>query len=270
MGKDINAGGLSRLDYLKYYFHNENLMVVIGIISLVPSIIGTLLAGPITKRLGIKATMLSSVIMSVLSSAAIMFVPASSASMAIFLVLRAIDGFTMGISTPAQTTMMPAAMDYTEWKTGMNVNGFMGSIQGVMKTIATAIAGALTAGHWLGLGMYQEVEGETDNLYKQHKENKPRANDKSYRIEDSVINTPYMLESAALLFRYVVKSNNNEKNLDMVNPLVVDNVKRHLVGWFERYPGGDFFHGNRAVLSLRSLDLDEINGLCRALLLATQ
>lgn len=153
------------IDYLKYYFHNENLMVVIGIISLVPSIIGTLLAGPITKRLGIKATMLSSVIMSVLSSAAIMFVPASSAGMAIFLVLRAIDVFTMGISTPAQTTMMPAAMDYTEWKTGMNVNGFMGSIQGVMKTIATAIAGALNAGALAWIGYVPGVEQSSETIF---------------------------------------------------------------------------------------------------------
>ncbi|WP_068504357.1 MFS transporter [Paenibacillus kribbensis] len=153
------------IDYLKYYFHNENLMVIIGFISFVPTIIGTLLAAPITKRFGIKANILTSAIMSVVTSAAIMFVPASSTGVTLFLVLRAIDGFFMGLSTPAQTTMMPAAMDYTEWKTGMNVNGFMGSIQGVMTTMATAIAGSLTAGGLALVGYVPGVEQSSETIF---------------------------------------------------------------------------------------------------------
>ncbi|MEK4460596.1 MULTISPECIES: MFS transporter [Paenibacillus] len=152
------------IDYLKYYFHNENLLVAMGFISLVPAIIGSMLAAPITKRIGIRANILTSVIMSVVTSAAIMFVPASSTGVTIFLVLRAIDGFFMGISTPPQSTMMPAAMDYTEWKTGMNVNGFMGSIQGVMTTIATAIAGSLTAGALALVGYVPGVEQSSETI----------------------------------------------------------------------------------------------------------
>ena len=41
--------------------------------------------------------------------------------------------------------MLPAAMDYTEWKTGKNINGFMGSLQGFLQTFSTAISGSVAA-----------------------------------------------------------------------------------------------------------------------------
>jgi Na+/melibiose symporter-like transporter len=42
--------------------------------------------------------------------------------------------------------MMPAAIDYSEWKTGKNMNAFMGSFLGFLQTFATAISGAIAAG----------------------------------------------------------------------------------------------------------------------------
>ncbi|MEH7321087.1 glycoside-pentoside-hexuronide (GPH):cation symporter [Priestia megaterium] len=163
LSKGIRDG--TTIYYLKYYFHNENLMVVMGIASLIPSIIGAMLSAPVTKRMGIKANLLTSIIVSVVCSAAIMFIPPSSIGMTAFVALKAIEGFFMGISMPAQSTMLPAAIDYTEWKSGMNVNGFMGSMQSFMKNLASAISVSLPSAALVWIGYVPGVEQSSETIF---------------------------------------------------------------------------------------------------------
>jgi GPH family glycoside/pentoside/hexuronide:cation symporter/probable glucitol transport protein GutA len=70
----------------------------------------------------------------------------------------------MGMATPAQGTMMPAAMDYTQWKTGMNINAFMGSISGFIGTVATALAGAIAAGALNFIGYVPGAEQSSSTI----------------------------------------------------------------------------------------------------------
>jgi sugar (glycoside-pentoside-hexuronide) transporter len=163
LANGIRSGVL--IHYLKYYFHNESLMVMLGIVGLVPSIIGVVLSAPVTKRFGIKANILTCVIVNVMSSASFVFIPPSSTGVSIFIALNAISGFFMGLSTPAQATMMPAAMDYTEWKSKINVNGFMGSLQGFMQTLAMALAGATAAGALAIIGYVPGVEQSSETIF---------------------------------------------------------------------------------------------------------
>jgi sugar (glycoside-pentoside-hexuronide) transporter len=132
--------------YYKYYFGNENLMAIIGLVGLLPTMIGVALSPMVTKRIGIKKNLVIATIVTVIGSAAVIVVPPSSIGVTMFIVLLVIPGIFTGLATPAQGTMMPAAMDYTEWKTKLNVNGFMGSFNGFLQTLATALSGALTAG----------------------------------------------------------------------------------------------------------------------------
>lgn len=153
------------LHYFKYYFHNEGLMVTMGIIGIVPMFVGAMLSGKITKWIGIRANVLLGAIVSTVTTAIIVFVPATAMGLNIFFASAIIGALFMGFATPAQGTMLPAVMDYTEWKSGLNVNAFMGSIQGVVGTGATAIAGVLTAGGLAFIGYVPGVEQSDTTIF---------------------------------------------------------------------------------------------------------
>lgn len=138
--------------YFKYYFHNESLLVVVGIISLLPTFIGVAFSTKVTKRIGIKKNLALAAVVNVIGTAAIFAIPSSSVGVILYMTLLVIISFFSGLSNPVQGTMMPAAMDYTEWKTKKNVNGFMASFQGFLQTFATALSGVITAGMLASFG----------------------------------------------------------------------------------------------------------------------
>ncbi|MDM5327516.1 glycoside-pentoside-hexuronide (GPH):cation symporter [Neobacillus sp. CF12] len=153
------------IHYFKYYFNNEGLLVTYGAVSVLPTVIGVMLSGPITKRFGIKINVLTAAIVNVVCTASVMFIPNTSTGVTLFLALNVIAAFFLGLATPAQGSMMPAAMDYSEWKTGMNVSGFMGSIQGFVQTLATAISGAIAAGALHFVGYVPGVEQTSETIF---------------------------------------------------------------------------------------------------------
>ncbi|MDF2674800.1 MAG: H+-glucitol symporter [Clostridiales bacterium] len=153
------------IHYFKYYFHNDGLMVTMGIVGLVPILIGVMFSSKVTKLIGIKNNVLVSAILNIASMVSIIFVPANSTGVVIFLGVSVIASLFNGFSSPAQSAMMPAAMDYTEWKSGMNVNAFMGSIQGFMQTFATALSGAIAAGALAFVGYVPGVEQSSGTIF---------------------------------------------------------------------------------------------------------
>lgn len=157
-------GGI-QLHFFKYYFNNEGLMSIMSIVLLVPTLIGVIISAPITKRFGIKATILTSVIMAVVTGPVVLFVPSTSTGIIIYVVVGAIGALFSGIAAAVQAAMMPAAMDYTEWKSGMNVNAFMGSLQGFMQTFSTALAGAIAAGALALIGYIPGVEQSNETIF---------------------------------------------------------------------------------------------------------
>ena len=132
--------------YFKYYFNFETLLAIIGLVSLLPTMVGVMISTKITKRIGIKKNLIISNIVAIAGSAVVIVIPPSTMGVTLYIIVSIIIALFAGLSTPAQGTMLPAAMDYTEWKTKLNVNAFMGSFQGFLQTIATALAGAITAG----------------------------------------------------------------------------------------------------------------------------
>ena len=142
--------------YFKYYFNNDMLVTVSGIVALLPTLIGVLLSSKFTKLVGIKKNLVISAVVSILSMAVVIILPPTSVGVVVYLTTMAFMGFFTGLANPAQGTMMPAAIDYTEWKTGMNINGFMSSFQGFLQTLATALSGAIAAG---ALSVFGYVEG---------------------------------------------------------------------------------------------------------------
>ncbi|MFS0880586.1 MFS transporter [Metabacillus niabensis] len=152
------------IHYFKYYFNMESLMVLFGIVSLIPTIIGVILSSKVTKRIGLKANVLLCAIVSVLSMASVLFIPNTGEGIIIFLLTSMIASLFLGFASPAQSAMLPAAMDYTEWKSGINVNGFMGSLQGFMQTLSTALAGSFAAAGLAFVGYVPGIEQSNETI----------------------------------------------------------------------------------------------------------
>ncbi|MFP7493901.1 glycoside-pentoside-hexuronide (GPH):cation symporter [Terribacillus saccharophilus] len=152
------------IHYFKYYFNNEALIVTVGSVTIVPMILGAILSPLITKRIGIKANVLLAAAVNVVTMVAVFFIPASPAGVTAFIAISVFGSLFTGFSSPAQSAMMPAAMDYTEWKSGINVNAFMGSLQGFVQTFAGAIAGSVAAGALAVIGYEPGVEQSDGTL----------------------------------------------------------------------------------------------------------
>lgn len=151
--------------FFKYVFHNEGLMVVMGLVSVFPMILGVAFSGVITKRIGIKNSIIISIIVQIITGAAIILVPVSQTGVIIYIVLSVVSSIFAGISNPVMGTLLPAAMDYTEWKSGINVNAFMASLNGFVQTFATAISGAMAAGALSLIGYVPNAEQSSTAIF---------------------------------------------------------------------------------------------------------
>ena len=129
--------------YLKYYFQKPEMMAQVGLLTMIGLFGGALLSPLLTRRIGIRNNLLLSGIFTILTSVLVFFVPPQGNGLYIYILLLLISNFFNGLSTPAQSTLMPNAIDYTEWKTGMNLGAFMSSVSSFVATSATAFSGVV-------------------------------------------------------------------------------------------------------------------------------
>ena len=131
--------------YYKYYFSDESMMMAVGMMSLPFMLVGVFLSPAVTKKLGIKVNILLMVFSSIITSIGMFILPPTAGGKMGFFVLYIIGNVFAGMAQPAQQTMLPAAVDYGEWKFNANNGGFLGTISGFVQTLATAVSGGLTA-----------------------------------------------------------------------------------------------------------------------------
>ncbi|AJG98208.1 H+-glucitol symporter [Clostridium beijerinckii] len=131
--------------FFKYYFHNEALMAVSGVTMVIPTIFGLMLSGILVKRIGLRNSIILGIVPNALLSFGAVFIPPTQIGATIYIGCGLLGGFIGGLTGPAIGTMMPAAIDYAEWKTGKNMGGLMGSVNGLLATLSTAISGAAFA-----------------------------------------------------------------------------------------------------------------------------
>lgn len=110
-----------------------------------PTLLGSFLSPVITRKFSLKINLMSAVSINMITSLLMYFLPATATGKTGFIVLSVIGGLFVGIAQPAQGTMMPAAIDYGEWKHNTNSGGFFGALSGFIQTLATAISGGVVA-----------------------------------------------------------------------------------------------------------------------------
>ncbi|MGO4371098.1 MFS transporter [Paenibacillus sp. 2TAB19] len=154
-----------QIHFYKYFFHNEGLMAIMGIIILIPTLIGVAFSQRVIRRFGLRNTVLAGVIVNVAACPVMLFIPANNTGLIIHIVASVITGLISACGSPAQGAMMPAAIDYTEWKSGLNINAFMSSFNGFIQTFATALSGAIAAGALMVIGYVPGAEQSSSTLF---------------------------------------------------------------------------------------------------------
>ena len=152
------------IHFFKYFFHNEGLMAIMGIVGLVPSILGAMLSKVIINRFGLKGTLLLSILAGIVTCPILLFIPSNNTGVIVFIAINFITTFLGATASPAQGALMPAAIDYTEWKNGINLNAFLNSFNGFIQTIATAISGAIAAGALSVIGYVPGAEQSSETI----------------------------------------------------------------------------------------------------------
>jgi sugar (glycoside-pentoside-hexuronide) transporter len=153
-----------QIHFFKYFFHNEGLMAIMGVVGIVPSLLGTIVSKFVIKRFGLKGTILLNIIIAIVTCPILLLIPASSTGMIIFIAISVLTTLLGGATAPAQGALMPAVIDYTEWKTGLNINAFVNSFNGFINTIGTAVSGAIAAGALSVIGYVPGAEQSSGTI----------------------------------------------------------------------------------------------------------
>ncbi|WP_337101802.1 MFS transporter [Paenibacillus sp. YIM B09110] len=154
-----------QIHFYKYFFENEGLMAIVGIVVLIPTLVGVAFSQRVIRRFGLRNTVLAGVIVGLATCPVYLFIPANNVGLLIFIAISVLTALIGGFASPAQGAMMPAAIDYTEWKSGLNLNAFMSSFNGFIQTFATAISGAIAAGALTVIGYVPGVEQSEATLF---------------------------------------------------------------------------------------------------------
>ncbi|WP_138752162.1 MFS transporter [Paenibacillus sinopodophylli] len=154
-----------QIHFYKYFFHNEGLMAIIGIVVLIPTLVGVAFSQRIIRRFGLKNTVLAGVIVNLVTCPVFLFIPSDTTGLVLLIAVSVVTSLIGGFASPAQGVMMPAAIDYTEWKSGLNLNAFMSSFNGFIQTFATALSGAIAAGALTVIGYVPGVEQSDGTLF---------------------------------------------------------------------------------------------------------
>ncbi|MDU8671309.1 MFS transporter [Paenibacillus polymyxa] len=136
--------------YARYVLKDANLIGVLGISLLLPSLLGYMLLPPIVKRIGKRNSSIIGSILLIVGSLVISVSPISLMAVCLGLVIKAL-GHAAILGT--FFAMLADTIEYGEWKTGMRTEGLVYSA-GSFGTKAGGGLGAALIGWGLALGGY--------------------------------------------------------------------------------------------------------------------
>lgn len=153
--------------WINYVLGDPSKTGIIMTVMNVPTLFGTLLFLPISRKLGIKTIAILTAFLGGAFSL-VMWI-AGPAHFEVLIGAMGIKTFIGGISAPLAMVVIPRIIDYGEWKTGSRQEGLCNSCVGVMSKIvasaATALVGfILTASGWVAGGVVPESAVEAINF----------------------------------------------------------------------------------------------------------
>jgi len=130
----------SRIYYASYIFKNADLMGILSAAALVPMIIGLLFAPYITGKIGLKRSVISGLIISLIGY---IIMAVFSENVLGFMIGAVINGFGLAPLQAGLTTFVADVGDLVYWKSGIPVQGSVFSITSAGMKIGQGITAAL-------------------------------------------------------------------------------------------------------------------------------
>lgn len=130
----------SRIYYASYIFKNEDLMGILSAAALVPMIIGLLFAPYITGKVGLKKSVITGLIISIVGYVVMAIF---SENVLGFVIGAVINGFGLAPLQAGLTTFVADVGDIVYWKTGVPVQGSVFSITSAGMKVGQGITAAL-------------------------------------------------------------------------------------------------------------------------------
>jgi GPH family glycoside/pentoside/hexuronide:cation symporter len=128
--------------YFSYYIGNISMAAVFMVISTLAALVGAVLAGPMSVRIGKKRLMRYSFILAGVSSAALYI--AQPTDIILIFALSMLTEFATGPIVVLFFAMLADAADYSEWKNHRRATGLVYSAGTLSLKFGTGVGGALT------------------------------------------------------------------------------------------------------------------------------
>ncbi|MCD8820561.1 glycoside-pentoside-hexuronide (GPH):cation symporter [Staphylococcus gallinarum] len=139
-----------RIYYATYIFHDPNIMAILSISTLLPTILGLLIAPKFSEKVGIKNSIIIGLIISIISY---VVMSVFSESLPFLIIGLIINGIGIVPFTAALSGIVADVGDIIYWKTGVPVQGSIFSLASAGMKIGSGLQSAIV-GWSLSLGGY--------------------------------------------------------------------------------------------------------------------
>ena len=126
--------------YAKYILGDDNLVGIMGAVGLIPTIVGFAVVGPMTKKLGLRKTLLVAFALGIAGNAIRCFAPDS------FILCITVGLFSSFATIPMMClggTLISMAMDYNDYKYGNKIVGMSASASSFGSKVAGGLGASL-------------------------------------------------------------------------------------------------------------------------------
>ena len=148
--------------YFSYYIGNVSMAAVFMVVSTFAALIGAVLAGPLSVRLGKKRLMRYAFILAGVTSAALYV--ARPTDITLIFALSMLTELATGPIVVLFFAMLADAADYSEWKTHRRATGLVYSAGTLSLKFGTGVGGALTGWTLTLVGYTANVEQTPESL----------------------------------------------------------------------------------------------------------
>jgi sugar (Glycoside-Pentoside-Hexuronide) transporter len=152
----------SQMYYLMYSLQKPDLIPVIGLLSMLPTVLTILLVPTIVGKFGKKNTLMAGIIIQVVANICQYFAGLNNITM--IFVLTAISAVGGGLFVPLIWGMLPDTVDYAHWKFGHRTEGIITATFVFLQKATSGFAGYIAGAILMAIGYIPNVVQSSETM----------------------------------------------------------------------------------------------------------